>query len=78
MLHTLSLPCAQGISGRRGEEEQEYSAVSTGSAKCTTRGFAWAYTAFPVFVQHMPAEDGGHAYNEFDMVSNRNDRSKAF
>ena len=38
-----------------------------------------APSAFPVFVQHMPANDGGPAYIELiNLASDRNARSKAF
>ena len=66
---TFSTRCPKHLSETRGREEQEVAQVQEVNVHLSAppedlRGPTQASSAFPVFVQHVPANDGIPAYNE--------------
>lgn len=67
--HTFTARHPEHLRETRGQEEQEmvqgrWVRVQPSAPPEDWSGATQAASAFPIFVQHMPANDGGHAYNE--------------
>lgn len=68
-LHTFTARHPEHLRETRGQEEQEmvqgrWVRVQPSAPPEDWSGATQAASAFPIFVQHMPANDGAHAYNE--------------